>query len=266
MSDHCGDFVQEQVHGLVVSAFAGHHEFLGVEAVLGGLALDGVGRQRKGRSDKANERRVFLFGFLRELTKDFTNEGEFFVKGIDAIDGVEGGHVSLAGDLGRNDGSNARDDVEVDTQGWERCQNVGKHDDSVHAVFPVALQTQFDGHVGCFGPLAKGILCGIRPEGFHVSTGLAAQPDRGSFGDFSPGGSNQNITIAGLLAVRVLGDLFIDVFRGRSQRGGRRREARRWRKGSHLGCGCEQYYQRKFHVCCFAFDYSQYYPLLLTID
>mmetsp|Transcript_89 Transcript_89/g.238 ORF Transcript_89/g.238 Transcript_89/m.238 type:complete len:244 (+) Transcript_89:210-941(+) len=64
VSDHGGNLVQEQVHGLVISTFVGHHEFLGVEAVLGGLALDCVRGQREGCSNKANECRVFLFGFL----------------------------------------------------------------------------------------------------------------------------------------------------------------------------------------------------------
>lgn len=74
-------------------------------------------------------------------------------------------YVLFGADLGRDDGTGAFHDVEFDPQGGQRGQYVRKHDDAIHAVGAMTLQTQFNGHGGGFAALAKGVFVGVLAEG-----------------------------------------------------------------------------------------------------
>mmetsp|Transcript_372 Transcript_372/g.1021 ORF Transcript_372/g.1021 Transcript_372/m.1021 type:complete len:294 (+) Transcript_372:172-1053(+) len=154
VADHDGQLVQEQRHGGVRACVVGHDELLRVQAVLGGLAFDGVGGQRERGADKADEGRVGILRLLRQSLKDLANERELLVEvhvaGVGQIV-----HISFAPDLGGDDRSHSRNHVEVDSKSRQRCENVREHDDAVHAVLSVALQAQLGRHRRCLRPLAE---------------------------------------------------------------------------------------------------------------
>mmetsp|Transcript_1652 Transcript_1652/g.3601 ORF Transcript_1652/g.3601 Transcript_1652/m.3601 type:complete len:311 (+) Transcript_1652:400-1332(+) len=195
VANHGGELVKEVRHGLGIARLISHHHLLGGQTRLGGLALDSVGGKSERGTDKANERCVGVFGLLREATQNLPDEGKLVIK-IDVIGIAELGNILLGEDLRGNHRSSSLDDVEVNPQRRQRRQNVGEHDNAIHSIRPMALQTQLDGKVGSFRSLAEGVLVGVFPEGGHVPACLPHQPDGGALDLLAAGGTDQDVAIS----------------------------------------------------------------------
>mmetsp|Transcript_18960 Transcript_18960/g.39966 ORF Transcript_18960/g.39966 Transcript_18960/m.39966 type:complete len:459 (-) Transcript_18960:178-1554(-) len=193
--NHHRELVQKFRHGLGTSILIGHHHLLGGQTMLAALALDRVRAQREGSAHESDERRVRLLGLLGQRAEYLPDERQRRIE-VHALRIVQLRHVLLAPHLRGNDRTDPPHDIKLDPQRRQRGQNVGKHDDPVHAVRAMALQAQLDGHAGRFGPFAEGIDVGVLTEGGHVPAGLAHEPDGGAFGGFAAGRADEDVAVS----------------------------------------------------------------------
>ena len=87
----------------------------------------------------------------------------------------------------------ALDDIELDSHGRQRRENVGKHNDAVCAEGAERLQRKLDRDIGRLRTLAEGILVAESTEIFHVPASLPHEPNRGAICCLALGSAQENV-------------------------------------------------------------------------